>query len=130
MHKERDDIVLANDFACRHPEQCLPPRGAKSQFASRYPADELSIVRYGYDPEPLWIIIHPESGKTLCQGINDTIGSPYRRLCVFHPILWKRYDAAAEWIKSGCIAEIQESHSNLNVGFQKAFFEEREELFP
>ena len=85
-------------------------------------SQELSILQYGckYTNEKKfhdfsWVIVHED--KILCQGIKKY---PF---IIYHPIIWKDHKAAEVWIESGSIAEIQESFTNLNIGFHKTFLE-------
>ena len=66
-----------------------------------------------------WIVIDTSTLEVLCQGIR---AFPYH---VYHPIQWVSYQGAQKWInEGGCIGDIQENHSNLNVGFKKEFIGE------
>ena len=64
-----------------------------------------------------WIVIDFDDESILCQGIKQW---PF---WVWHPIVWNNYQSSIKWAKTGCIGEIQESMSNLHVGFKKNFIE-------
>lgn len=72
------------------------------------------IERYRQDleggPKRYWAVVNEEN-KVLCQGVRDF---PFM---IYYPILWRDYVAAAKWTESGCIADIQEAHTNLHVRF-------------
>ena len=75
-----------------------------------------TIVQYDFHPKNTWMVINKKE-EVLCQGIRHY---PY---IVYYPILWNNYHSCEEWIKSGCMADIQENHSNLNCGFRKSMIE-------
>lgn len=60
-------------------------------------------------------IYHVEKG-VLCQGFRESGG------WLFHPLIWKTPEAARDWIKKGTIGELQESLTNLAVGFRVECF--------
>ena len=60
-------------------------------------------------------IYHPEKGQ-LCYGVREAYG------WLFYPIRFKDKAAAYKWIKEGCIAEIQEGLTCLQVGFRTECF--------
>lgn len=47
---------------------------------------------------------------------------------IYHPIRFKNRRAAQKWIENGCIAEIQESLSMLQVGFSTHSLSKRNHL--
>ena len=57
----------------------------------------------------LWVVVHGE--KVLCQGIPKF---PYT---IYDPIRWNNHQKCSEWVKNGCIGEIQASLTNLNILF-------------
>lgn len=60
--------------------------------------------------------IYHEDHGVLCYG--EEVGW---NLWLYHPVIFKDRAAANRWIVSGCIAEIQESFHNLQVGFRTRF---------
>jgi len=56
-------------------------------------------------------VYHPERG-VLCYGEH------HWDVAIYYPVLFKDKAAAYKWIESGCIAEIQESFHNLDIGFR------------
>ena len=75
------------------------------------PRDQLRISAYA-------TVFHDVLGQ-LCEGENHYCGTLY------HPIRFKSREAAGKWINNGCIAELQESLTNLNVGFRTISFAPR-----
>ncbi len=73
--------------------------------------DELQVSDFA----TVW---HREHGQ-LCQAEHRWDG------ILFHPIRWESRDKAWNWVRKGTIAEIQESLSNLNVGFSLTCFESK-----
>jgi hypothetical protein len=56
-----------------------------------------------------WVVAHGE--KILCQGIPEY---PY---IIYEPIKWVRFQECLDWVNTGCIADIQEGLTNLNILF-------------
>jgi hypothetical protein len=59
--------------------------------------------------DQLWIVVHGED--VLCQGIPRF---PYM---IYEPIKWHSYQECHKWVDSGCIGDIQEGLTNLNILF-------------
>mgnify|MGYP001561260847 FL=1 len=57
------------------------------------------------------VVIDRESCTILCQGVKCSFGM------VYHPVLFKDRASAWEWITKGSIGGLQESFTNLAVGF-------------
>jgi hypothetical protein len=74
--------------------------------------------------DELWIsnsctVYHKEHGQLCWWEVHwDCI--------IYHPIQFKDKTAAAKWIGEGCIADIQEGLSRLQVGFSCEGFSKRE----
>lgn len=62
-----------------------------------------------------YTVYHPEQGQ-LCQGHRELYGT------VFVPIQFASREQARKWIQEGCIADLQESLTNLQVGFVLSCF--------
>lgn len=103
-----------------------------TSFPSRPPAKELSIVRY-YGPVkiidgqivedhgPQFVILHRDTGRVLCQA-GEREYTDGECGILFYPLKFT-YQNAAKWVKSGYIGELQESYTNLQIGFVKSFWE-------
>ncbi len=66
-----------------------------------------------------WWIVHQPTETVLCQSWNN-----YGWLLT-EPLRWKSAVTANKWIESGCIGELQESLTNLAVGFQNQLINAR-----
>jgi len=66
-------------------------------------------------------VYHPEHGQLCWWEVHHDCR-------IYHPIRFKGPAEAHRWITSGCIAEIQESLSLLQVGFSLVTFELRNEF--
>lgn len=82
--------------------------------------DSLEVLRV--DPQR-WVVVNVDDDTILCQGWRISSGYWF-----YEPVGWKTYAAAERWVKEGCIAELQETFTNLCVGFQKGIVEEPEWL--
>ena len=58
---------------------------------------------------PMWMVVYGED--VLCQGL------PRYPFIIYEPIRWKNYQECKAWVDSGCIADIQEGLTNLNILF-------------
>lgn len=82
------------------------------EFSSKYD-EKTSLFSH------TWIVIDTLTLEVVCQGIRVY---PYY---LYHPIQWVSYEEAQNWInQGGCIGDLQEGLSNLNVSFKKEFISE------
>lgn len=70
--------------------------------------EDLDIIRMS---DNCWIIVHKQTETILCQSWR------YFQWMLSEPIKFKTANNAQKWITEGCIADIQESLTNLNIGF-------------
>ena len=80
--------------------------------AAGTPREELEVIRI-LDDE--WFVIQRTTGKVLCYGQRFFVHQHY--VVLYRPILFKSYSAADKWVKDGCMADIQEGLSILDVRF-------------
>jgi hypothetical protein len=67
--------------------------------------------------------VYHETRGQLCQCINN------HNVTLFFPIQFKDKTAAYHWVKKGSIAELQEGHGNLKIGFVRESMKPREPHF-
>jgi hypothetical protein len=60
-----------------------------------------------------WTVIDDVHFTVLCVGVQVSSGYIY-----YEPIFFKDCQRAEDWITSGSVGQLQESFSELNVGFQ------------
>lgn len=70
--------------------------------------EDLDIIRISDD---CWVIVHKPTDTMLCQSWR------YFEWMLSEPIKFKTAGNARKFVTEGCIADIQESLTNLNIGF-------------
>lgn len=72
----------------------------------------------------VFIIADAEDGSVLCWGSRLSYD-----LHIYQPIHWTDYAKAEEWVKDGCIGQLQESWTHLDIGFRKNHVRKRESTY-
>ena len=67
-----------------------------------------------------WVVMDVRDGSVLCESSDCSYTSGVRYWLHF-PIQWKEYFKCEEWVKTGCIGEMQENFQNLDIGFHTGF---------
>lgn len=104
------DDMVTTDHLCKRIEEYLE-KAQELRWDCHQHRNELSV-------SDAHTVYHPEHGQLSHYEIHwDCI--------LYYPIKFKDCAQAHKWIESGCIAEIQESMSKLEVGFSTKSFEWR-----
>ena len=79
--------------------------------SSNVKREMLEVVRTVDDR---FVVVNVFDQSILAIGIE----TEYNKI-LYEPVIWKKFKHAEQWVKSGCVGELQEKYCILNIGFRK-----------